>query len=153
MPEPQQHQIWAASVTYTTTHGHARSLPHWARPGIKPTASWFLVGFVSAAQLFSLKRTSLNGCFYLLKSLLFLIFFFGCLAAYGVSRPGIRSKLQVQPKPQLQQCQILNPLCRAGDQTCVPALPRCHWSRNTPGTPSLYFSTQSLFIHLRALHF
>ena len=34
--------------TYTTAHGNARSLIHWARPGIEPTTSWFLVGFVSA---------------------------------------------------------------------------------------------------------
>ena len=26
---------------------NARSLTHWAKPGIKPTTSWFLVGFVS----------------------------------------------------------------------------------------------------------
>ena len=41
--------IRAMSVTYTTAHGNARSLTHWARPGIKPTNSCFLVGFVSAA--------------------------------------------------------------------------------------------------------
>ena len=35
------------SATYTTAHGHARSLSHRARLGIKPTTSWFLVGFVS----------------------------------------------------------------------------------------------------------
>ena len=47
LPEPQQCQIWAASATYTTAHGHARSLTHWARPGIEPATSWFLVGFVN----------------------------------------------------------------------------------------------------------
>ena len=31
---------------------------------------------------------------------------FGCLAAYGVLRPGIRSELQFQPKLQLQKHQI-----------------------------------------------
>ena len=31
-----------------TAHGNAGSLTHWARPGIEPTTSWFLVGFVSA---------------------------------------------------------------------------------------------------------
>ena len=46
IPEPQQHQIWAASLTYTTAHSNARS--HWVRPGIEPTTSWFLVRFVSA---------------------------------------------------------------------------------------------------------
>ena len=47
MPQPSQHQIWAVSVTYTTAHGSARSLTHWERPGIEPTTSWFLVGFVN----------------------------------------------------------------------------------------------------------
>ena len=32
---------------YATAHGDAGSLTHWARPVIKPTTSWFLVGFVS----------------------------------------------------------------------------------------------------------
>ena len=44
-------------------------------------------------------------------------FFFGCPMAYGISGPGIRSKPQLQHKLQLWQCQILNPLCQAGDQT------------------------------------
>ena len=33
----------------TTTQSNARSLTHWARPGIEPTTSWLLVGFVYAA--------------------------------------------------------------------------------------------------------
>ena len=47
MPEPQQCGIRATSVTYTTAHGNARSLTHWARPWIEPATSWFLVRFVS----------------------------------------------------------------------------------------------------------
>ena len=43
-PQPQQCQTQA----YTTAHSNTRSLKHWARPGIKPTSSWILVGFVSA---------------------------------------------------------------------------------------------------------
>ena len=39
----------AASATYTTTHGNARSLTHWVRPGFEPATSWFLVGFISTA--------------------------------------------------------------------------------------------------------
>ena len=35
-------------VTHTTAHGNARSLTHWARPGIESTTSWFLVRFVLA---------------------------------------------------------------------------------------------------------
>ena len=47
MLEPQQRGIWAASATYTTSHGNAGSLTHWARAGTKPETSWFLVGFVN----------------------------------------------------------------------------------------------------------
>ena len=46
MPEPQHHQIRAASATYTTVHSNAGSLTHWVKPGIEPATSWFLVGFV-----------------------------------------------------------------------------------------------------------
>ena len=35
--------------TYTTAHSSARSLIHWARPGIEPAISWLLVVFVSLA--------------------------------------------------------------------------------------------------------
>ena len=44
-----QRQIQASSATYTTAHGNARSLTHWARSGIEPATSWFLVRFISAA--------------------------------------------------------------------------------------------------------
>ena len=33
--------------TYTTAHGNAGSLAHWAKPEIEPTSSWILVGFVN----------------------------------------------------------------------------------------------------------
>ena len=39
MPQPQQCQIWAASVTYNTAHSNAGSLTHWVRPGIKPATT------------------------------------------------------------------------------------------------------------------
>ena len=54
-PQPQQHQIRAESATYTTAHGKARSLTHWAGPGIKPSTSWFLVRFASAAPQWELQ--------------------------------------------------------------------------------------------------
>jgi len=47
MPEPQQRWIRVGSATYTTAHGNAGSLTHWARAGTEPTTSWFLVGFVN----------------------------------------------------------------------------------------------------------
>ena len=37
----------AASATYTTAHSNTRSLTHWEGPGIEPTSSWILVGFIS----------------------------------------------------------------------------------------------------------
>ena len=45
MPEPQQHGIRAASATYTTAHGNAGFLTHWARPGMEPTSSRMLIRF------------------------------------------------------------------------------------------------------------
>ena len=46
-PEPQQRQIQAAPATYTTAHGNNGSLTHWARAGIEPATSWFLVRFIN----------------------------------------------------------------------------------------------------------
>ena len=34
-------------ATYTTAHGNARFLTHWARPEIKPASSWIQVSFVT----------------------------------------------------------------------------------------------------------
>ena len=48
-PQPQPCQIQATSVTYSTAHVNVRSLAHWARPGIEPATSWFLVRFTSIA--------------------------------------------------------------------------------------------------------
>ena len=60
------------------------------------------------------------------------------------SGPGTRSEQQLRPKLQLWQRQILNPLCRAGDQTYVPALPRRHWSCWTrAGSPIATFLKSS----------
>ena len=46
-PQPQPLWIWATCATYTIAHGNAGSLTRWARPGIEPTSSWVLVGFVN----------------------------------------------------------------------------------------------------------
>ena len=56
----------------------------------------------------------------------FFFFFFRCPMAYGVPRQGIRFEPQLQPKPQLQQHWILNPLCWARDRACIPVFPRHH---------------------------
>ena len=46
--QPQQCEIQAMSVTYTTAHSNARSLTHWERPGSEHTSSWIPVGFLTA---------------------------------------------------------------------------------------------------------
>ena len=43
MSQSLEHQIQAASVTYTTAHDNGRFLTHWMRPGIKPASSWFIL--------------------------------------------------------------------------------------------------------------
>ena len=35
------------NLHHTTAHGNARSVTHWARPGIEPMSSWMLVGFIN----------------------------------------------------------------------------------------------------------
>ena len=52
--QPQQRGIWATSLTCAVTWGNARSLTHWARPGIEPASSWILVGLVTAAPQWNL---------------------------------------------------------------------------------------------------
>ena len=44
--------------------------------------------------------------------------------AYGAPRPRIRSKPKLQSMQQRWQGWILNPLCPAGDWTCIPELQR-----------------------------
>ena len=41
-PQPQGRWIWAASGTYTTPQGNARSPTYWVRPEMEPTSSWRL---------------------------------------------------------------------------------------------------------------
>ena len=60
--------------------------------------------------------------------------------AYGAPGPEIRSKPHLWPMPQLQQLQILSPLCQAGNQTCVPMLQKRRQSRcATAGTVEYFF--------------
>ena len=47
IPQPQQHQAWATSVTHTTAHSNTGSLTQWVRPEIEPTSSWILVGLIT----------------------------------------------------------------------------------------------------------
>ena len=58
--------------------------------------------------------------------------------AYLVPMPGIRSQPYLQPKPQLRQCRILNPLYRAGGlklHLSAPQMPPLMllWHCRTPG--------------------
>ena len=46
------------SVTYTTGHGNAGSLTHWARPGIEPLSLWILVEFTTAEPQWELQEAS-----------------------------------------------------------------------------------------------
>ena len=63
---------------------------------------------------------------------------FSCPTTCGAPRSGIRSKPHSRQTLQLQQPWIPNPLCRARDQTYVPALPGHHWSQCvTVGIPFL----------------
>ena len=57
-PQPQQCQIWATSVSYTTAHGNAGSSTHWRRPGIEPMSSWILVRLFSIAPQWELPDTN-----------------------------------------------------------------------------------------------
>ena len=50
-----------ASATYTTAHSNAGSLTHWAKPGIEPSTSWFLVEFISAVPQWELLEFHING--------------------------------------------------------------------------------------------
>ena len=47
MPQPQQHQARTASATYTAAHFNTGSLTLQVRPGIEPSSSWILVGFLT----------------------------------------------------------------------------------------------------------
>ena len=51
IPQPQQHQIQAASVTYTTAYGNGRILNRLSWPRIEPLTSWILVRFVSTCAM------------------------------------------------------------------------------------------------------
>ena len=59
-PQPQKCGIPAMSVTYTTAHSNAGFLTHWARPGIKPTSSWILVGFITTEPQWELPFYSIS---------------------------------------------------------------------------------------------
>ena len=77
--------------------------------------------------------------FFSLVLLIFVFVFFLFRPPCGIS-PGIRSEMQLWPKSQLQQYQILKQQCWARDWTCVPMLLRCcRSSCTTAGTSYIWF--------------
>ena len=50
--------------TYTAAHSNAKSLTHWARPGIEPTSSWVLVRFVTTEPQWELPDSHFQGRFH-----------------------------------------------------------------------------------------
>ena len=48
-------------MAYTRAHGNARSLTHWARPGIKPVSTRILVGFVTTEPQWELLQLFFYG--------------------------------------------------------------------------------------------
>ena len=66
-PSKENVEAFPSWHTYTTAHGNTRSLTHWVRPGIEPTTSWFLVGFVSAAPWRELHYQSFYFSFFILE--------------------------------------------------------------------------------------
>ena len=59
-PQPQQHWIWAASVTYVTTCGNVGSFTHWARPGIEPASSLTLCWILNHGATMGTPNISLS---------------------------------------------------------------------------------------------
>ena len=128
MPTQQQCQIQAVSATYTTAHNNDRSFSHWVRPGIEPTSSWILVRFLSAEPW-----QELLVCFS--WSHLFFCFVGPHLKHMEVSSLEAESELQLLAYTTAtvmqdlscicdlhhssQQHQILNPLSKAKDRTCI----------------------------------
>ena len=76
----------------------------------------------------------------------FFFSFLFCLPCAMWSSPSrTRSELQSWPLPQLQQQQILNPLCRTRDQSCPPGLPRhCRSHFATGGTS--HFNSRKMIV-------
>ena len=66
-PQPRPRGIRAESATYTITQGNTRSLTYWGRPGIEPTSSWILVGFVTAEPWWELLHAGSSNPFVLTK--------------------------------------------------------------------------------------
>ena len=126
-PQPQQHQIQAASATYITACVNAWSLTHWERPGIEPSSSRRL--------FWVLYWLNHNRNFLYIYLFIYLCLLRLHLQHMGDPRLGIQLELQLlsyatatatlDPSQVFdlhhssRQCWILNPLSEARDQTCI----------------------------------
>ena len=125
-------QIWAAFVAYVIAGNNAGSFNPLCQAG-NQTCVLVLQRLCQSCCI--RVRTANIGVFFFC---LFLIF--DHPMPYGVPGPEVRSEMQLPPKLQLQQYQILNPMSWAGNWTWVPVLPRCHWTHwTTAGTPLIVF--------------
>ena len=78
---------------------------------------------------------------------IYIFFFLNHPEAYGVQEPGSQSELQLQPTPQLWQCQILNRLCQARARTCSLVLQRHGQSCCAiVGTPNKYILKNLIYL-------
>lgn len=138
----QWKQVWESfihsakkkKISTLLAYGHS-----WARDRIQAKAVTYAAPVATPDPQPTVPGQGSNLCCCRDKAGFFSFFFFwrGHPETYGVPWPEIRSKPQSWPKLQLQQWQILNPLCRARDWISVPALPRCCQSPcATAGTPT-----------------
>ena len=90
-----QHLSWVCDLT--TTHGNARSLTHWVRPGIEAASSWLLVRLVSAVPQWE-SIASFNWGFFFFFFCLFDMS--GLLASFAPSLGHMRQKENPGNSPQ-----------------------------------------------------
>ena len=125
----QQCRIRAVPANYTTAHGNAGSFTHWARPGIEPTSSWTLAGFLTCWAMMGTPGYCFSPVLYLTQFIMkrklfyFIFLFTASPVAYGRSqaRGWIRAtaaglhhrpnKIRSEPylQPMLQLVAILDP--------------------------------------------
>ena len=136
MPQPLQHQIWAASAAYTAACSNARSLTHGARPRMEPASP--------QRQCLRLNFLSHNGnaepagFFFFSFLILFCFVLFLFWLPPSIWSSWARDQIQdavVTYTAAVAMLDPLNPLCRARDWACVLVLQRCCWSHwTTAGT-------------------
>ena len=100
------HHSHSKAGTYTTAHGNARSPTYQARPGVKPTSSWMLVGFVNHWAMTGTPSPHIYLFIYLFKLLNELYYIYSCTVTittwfYSVSIPN--------PQPISTTCLIWKP--------------------------------------------